>query len=291
MQLQTGDPAARARIDAPKTRGSIAVRRAWQGGLSSSLWSHRYTLLSWLTVATFLTAWWLVTTFHLVELLVLPSPQDIASEFRNLLTAGYSNKPLYEHIKASALRSMTGLLGGIAIGIPLGLLMGYYQTVSAILRPIFSFLRPIPPIAFIPLVILAFGIGEFSKILLIFVASLSFVVLNTSAGMRSVPDQLLRAGKNLGLSQRQLFTSVMFPAALPHIMTGVRTATVISWAIVVAAELIAAQSGLGYIIQDAGTFFRITDVYIGIIIIGLIGLTLELILLSLERRLLHWQGK
>jgi len=109
--------------------------------------------------------------------------------------------------------------------------------------------------------------------------------------MRAVPEQLVRAGINLGLTRRQLFISVMLPAALPQIFTGIKTSTAVSWAIVVAAELIAAQAGLGFIIEDAGTFFRTPEVLIGVVIIGIVGLSFELVITLAERRLLHWQAK
>jgi len=248
-------------------------------------------VVSAVTVAAIVAAWIVVTTVFRVSPLILPSPKAMRDELQVLLTVGYAAKPLHVHIAASVFRSLTGLLAGIVLAIPIGLAMGYHRTVSAALVPVFGFFRPIPPIAFIPLMILWFGIGELSKILLIFAASFNYTVLNSAAGMRAVPEQLIRKGRNLGLTQRQLFTSVMLPAAMPHIFTGIKTSTAVSWAIVVAAELIAAQEGLGFIIQDAGTFFRITDVFFGILIIGLIGVGLELMISLIERRTLHWQGK
>lgn len=134
-------------------------------------------------------------------------------------------------------------------------------------------------------------IGEFSKVLLIFVASFNFTVLASAAGMRAVPEQLIRAGTNLGLSKRQMFVSVMLPAAMPQIFTGIKTSIAVSWAVMVAAELIAAQIGLGFIIEDAGTFFRTPEVMIGVAIIGAIGLVFEVTVVAIERRVLHWQAK
>ncbi|MEK6711795.1 MAG: ABC transporter permease [Nitrospinota bacterium] len=250
-----------------------------------------YTLLSWGTIAGVLLLWYAVTALGIVKPFILPSPADLGREFLALLARGYAQKPLSEHVLSSLARTFTGLGLGLAVGIPLGLLMGANRTLFAILSPVFSFMRPIPPIAFIPLMILYFGIGEFSKVFLIFMAALWYVVLNASAGVRAIPLDLLRAAQNLGLTQAQIFRHVIFWAALPHIMTGVKTATAISWAIVVAAELIAAQAGLGFLVMDAATFFRVPDVYIGIIIIGLIGLTLEAITRVLEVSLLHWQGR
>ncbi|HXG02989.1 MAG TPA: ABC transporter permease [Candidatus Binatia bacterium] len=249
------------------------------------------TVLSWGTIAALLLLWYGVTTLGLVQPTVLPSPVDLLREFQALVRQGYAQKPLAEHLVSSLARTFIGLGLGLLVGIPLGLAMGAHRPLFAVLSPIFAFMRPIPPIAFIPLMILYFGIGEFSKVFLIFMAALWYVVLNASAGVRSVPQDLVRAAQNLGLTSAQIFRHVIFWAALPHVLTGVKTATAVSWAIVVAAELIAAQAGLGFLVMDAATFFRVPDVYIGIIIIGLIGLTLEVITRALERSLLHWQGR
>lgn len=249
------------------------------------------TVASGVTVLALVAAWFIATTMFRVSPLILPSPRALFAELGNLLSAGYAGKPLYVHIAMSLMRSLVGLVGGVVLAVPIGLWMGHNRIINAVLSPIFGFIRPIPPIAFIPLMILWFGIGETSKILLIFAASFNYTVLNSAAGMRAIPEQLLRKGRNLGLTRWQLFYSVMLPAAMPHIFTGIKVSTAVSWAIVVAAELIAAQAGLGFIIEDAGTFFRIPDVFIGIIIIGIIGLSLELMISAIERRTLHWQGK
>ena len=251
----------------------------------------RYPAISVLSVATLLTLWAVISNVFHTSPMVLPSPQVMADHLRDMLVDGYAGKTLWDHILASLIRTLTGFFLGIGVAIPIGLWIGYSRTMNAICMPILGFIRPIPPIAFIPLVILYFGIGEVSKILLIFVASFNFTVLASAAGMRSVPKQLVRAGTNLGLNKRQLFTSVMLPAAMPQIFTGIKTSIAVSWAVVVAAELIAAQAGLGFIIEDAGTFFRTPEVLIGVAIIGAIGLLFEIIVTMIERRVLHWQGK
>lgn len=267
-----------------------APNRRWMEGLTFR--SMRGPLVSLVTVLLVLLTWFLVTdVFHLVRPIVLPSPSDFAAEVGRLIEKGYTNKPMWFHIRSSLFRTFSGLLLGLIIGIPLGLLVGYYWFASAIFSPFLGALRPIPPIAFIPLVVLYFGIGEFSKILLIFMAALWYVTLNTAAGVKSVPSDFMRAGRNLGLNQGKIFAHVILPSALPFIMTGVKTATAVSWAIVVAAELVAAQQGLGYMVMDAATFFRVTDVYIGIVLIGMIGLLLEMLISVAETRLLHWRGK
>lgn len=250
-----------------------------------------YPGLSWLTWCFLFVLWVIVTNFGWVDPLTLPSPQAMFSAFKEFVTEGYAGRTALAHVTASVLRTFTGLLSGILLGIPTGLLIGYYRAANAMLGPIFSFIRPVPPIAFIPLVILYFGIGEFPKILLIGMAAFWYMVLNTSNGVRSVPIDLTRAALNLGVRPYQLVFRVILPAALPYVMTGIKTATALSWAIVVAAELVAAQVGLGYLIMDAATFFRIPFVYLGIICVGVIGLLLEISTNAIERRLLHWLGR
>lgn len=152
-------------------------------------------------------------------------------------------------------RAFSGLSLALLIGIPVGLLMGYNRIVGAVLTPIFSVLRPIPAIAFIPLAVLYFGIGEESKIALIFFSSFLYLILSTEAGVRQVPDVLRMVAQNYGASERQLLLKVILPAAMPHIFTGIKTATALSWALVVAAELVAAPRGLGFMVMDSATFF------------------------------------
>ncbi len=261
--------------------------------LSPRRWrAVRGPLVSGAAILLVFLIWYLVTdVFKLVRPIVLPSPRTVLDETIHLFRDGYTGKSMWIHIESSLMRTMTGLILGILLGIPLGLLVGYSWVASAIFSPFLGALRPIPPIAFIPLAVLYFGIGEFSKILLIFMAAFWYVTLNTAAGVKSVPNDLVRAGINLGLNRSQLFARVMLPSSLPFIMTGIKTATAVSWAIVVAAELVAAQQGLGYMVMDAATFFRVTDVYIGIALIGMIGLFLEILTSVAENRLLHWRGK
>jgi ABC-type nitrate/sulfonate/bicarbonate transport system permease component len=250
-----------------------------------------YAALSWLTGALLLALWWAITRLGWVDPVTLPSPETFLGTLTDFVTKGYAGKSALTHVAASVVRTFTGLAGGILLGIPVGLLIGYNPVANAVLGPIFAFIRPVPPIAFIPLVILYFGIGEFPKILLIGAAAFWYVVLNTSNGVRSVPEDLVRAALNLGVRQHQLFFRVILPAALPQVMAGIKTATALSWAIVVAAELVAAQEGLGYMIMDGATFFRVPYVYLGIVIIGVIGLILEGVTVAIERRVLHWRGK
>ena len=228
---------------------------------------------------------------HAISTKFLSSPLGIAEEFVTLLRTGYAGTPLWAHFAASLERTFSGFVLSALLAIPIGLWMGLNPYVRAVLNPLFSLMRPVPAIALIPLMILWFGIGETSKIFVIFLASFLYVVLNTSAGVATVSEGLIRAATNLGANRFQLFRHVIFPASLPSIMTGLKTGLAVSWAVVVAAELIAAQSGLGYMIEDAATFYRIKDVYVGVILIGAIGLLMSASLELIERRALHWAGK
>lgn len=246
--------------------------------------------LSASAVTAALLVWLALTESGLIRPAVLPSPRVILAEFIVLARHGYVGTPLHSHILASLLRTFAGFVCAAVLAVPVGLAIGYSPTLYAIVSPFFSVLRPMPAIAFIPLVILWFGIGEFSKVLLIFFTSFLYITLNAAAGVKSVGIDLVRAARSLGVGERQLFFYVIFPGALPHIFTGLKVGAAVSWAVVVAAELVAAQRGLGYMIMDGATFFRIPDVYVGILLIGAIGFGIERALAALERRLLHWAG-
>jgi NitT/TauT family transport system permease protein len=248
-------------------------------------------LVAFASVAGGLIVWTLIVRSGLVSARFTPTPLEIVREFASLIYQGYVGVPLYEHISSSLIRTLIGFSLATIVGIPFGLLIGRVKLLEAAFTPWFAFLRPIPAIAFVPLVILWFGIGEFSKISVIFFSSFLYITVSTIAGVKSVPVQLLRAGYSLGALDRKSFLYVVLPAALPQIMVGIRLGSAISWTLVVAAELVAAQKGLGYMIMDASTFFRVKDVYVGLIVIGLIGFLLETTIAAVEKRLVHWSGK
>jgi NitT/TauT family transport system permease protein len=186
---------------------------------------------------------------------------------------------------------VAGLSLALVIGVPLGLLIGWNRFASAALGPILAMARPVPPIALIPLTVLWFGIGNGAKIFLVFLAGFLYVTLTTANSVRDVKAVLPRAGRMLGASDRQIFLYVVFPESLPHIMNAAKVGAAISWAVVVAAELVGGQAGLGYMVMDAATFFRIDDVYVGVVLIGVIGLAFERIFVAIERRFVPWAGR
>lgn len=254
----------------------------------------RTTQLRWISamaMAGFVALWALVSVSGLVRAEFLPSPLKLLAAFGEMLQQGYGGSPLAKHVGMSVMRAVSGFLLAVLLGVPVGIYLGRHEVANAVVAPIIGFLRPIPPIAFVTLFVFYFGIGEASKVGLIFMAAFWYVVLNCADGVRSVPHMLIRAGQSMGLTPRQLFLKVIIPAAMPAIMTALRAASSISWTLVVASELLGAQAGLGFIILDSAQYFNIPATFIGIVLIGLIGLVWELALSAIQRRVLHWQGK
>jgi len=253
--------------------------------------ANSYRAISLATVGAALLVWITASFAGALDPNKFPPVQALWVALTDLVNNGYSGRSFHAQILASVGRALTGFALAVMIGIPVGIWVGRSRLFDAIVSPFLTFMRPIPPIALVPLFTFYFGIGEVSKVSLIFLTAFLYLVVNTAAGVKGVPEDLILASQSLGLTNRQIFFRVIIPAASAQILTGMRISMTLSWTLVVAAELIAAQVGLGFLIMDATTFFRIPYVFIGIITIGLIGLALEGILLALETRLLHWRGK
>lgn len=243
------------------------------------------------SVLVLLLAWTLLSHSSFVKPGYLPTPESLWTTFVELVRTGYQGQPLTEHVKVSLYRTLAGFAAGVAVGVPLGLFTGYNRLAGAMISPIMAFIRPIPPIAFIPMAVLYFGLGEVGKVVLIFFVSFNYVQANAHAGAANFPIAYRRASESLGLTPWQTFARIVLPGALPQIFTGLKVALALSWAVVVAAELVGAQSGLGFMISDAALLFRIPVVFIGIALIGAIGLALNLTLNGLEARIVHWKGR
>jgi ABC-type nitrate/sulfonate/bicarbonate transport system permease component len=235
--------------------------------------------------------WYEASRSSLIKPGYVPTPEELGSTLVDLVKNGYQGKPLTEHIGISLFRTLSGFALGVIFGVPLGLLTGYSRRAGAMISPIMAFIRPIPPIAFIPMAVLYFGLGELGKILLIFFVSFNYVQANAQAGAANFPIAYRRAAESLGLTKAQTFYRIVLPGALPQIFTGLKVALALSWAVVVAAELVGAQSGLGFMISDAALLFRIPVVFIGIALIGAIGLLLNLTLNLIENKIVHWKGR
>lgn len=247
--------------------------------------------ISGLSVASLIALWWAVTSAGLIEPLFLPSPQAILARGWQLLGEGYLGASLWQHLGASLERIGLALLAALLTAIPLGIAIGRNRIVRGIFDPLIEFYRPIPPLAYLPLIVIWCGIGELSKVLLIYLAIFAPLVIATATGVRGVDPAKLRAAQSLGASPAQLVRHVILPAALPEILTGLRIGLGVGWSTLVASELIAAQRGLGFMVQSAAQFLVTDVVILGILVIALVAFTLELGLRALQRRLVPWQGR
>ncbi|HYW58668.1 MAG TPA: ABC transporter permease [Polaromonas sp.] len=228
-------------------------------------------ILAPLSVLVALVACWWVVVVQ-TESVIFPTPLQVVTGTMELVEDG----TLWEHIGASLFRVGTGFLIATLVALPLGLWMGRVAGAYRTLNPIFQILRPISPIAWIPLAILWFGVGNVSPIFLIFLASVFPMIVQTAAGVHTIEKRYLRAADNFGVSRYALFRQVIIPAVLPEIIVGMRIGLGVAWLVVVAAEMIALRSGLGYLIMDSRNAGNRYDLVIaGMVIIGLIGLLLD----------------
>jgi len=221
----------------------------------------------------------------------LPDPWDVVLAFKTLATDGYRNVSLWDHIFASLRRVFLGLSLGVLVGVPVGLAMGLSNTLRGIFDPIVEFLRPVPPLAFIALVIVWFGIFEKGKVFIIFFAALWIMIISSRSGVLSVKVSKVHAAYSLGASKMQILKNVILPNALPEILTGLRVALGVGWGTLIAAEIIAAQEGLGAMTWSASKFLRMDVVVAGIIMIGSMGFVMDILMRKLEDRLIPWRGK
>ncbi len=245
-------------------------------------------LISAVTITVLLTAWWAASFYQVVSPIFLPSPATVAVSLVNLVTTGFVDSTLAQHTLASLLRIFAALAASVAIGIPVGLAIATSRIGKGIFDPIVEFLRPLPPLAYLPLIIIWVGIGETSKIVVISLAMLPAIILSTVAGVKSVSADRVNAARAFGATPAQVLRHVTLPSALPSILTGVRIALGAGWSTLVAAELVAATRGLGFMIQAAAQFL-VTDVVIGgILAIAVIAFLLETIARLIERRFVPW---
>lgn len=252
------------------------------------LGNHRTSLLSLGVLAG---AWLVLTEGGFVDDLFLPGPALLWDGFVDLLEEGYRSRTIWEHAALSLERVLAGFLTGAIIGTLLGLAMGYNRHIESFFTPLIEFFRPLPQLAYLVLLIVWFGIGETAQIILLFLTALPVSSVAAMDGVKSVSLQRLQAARSLGASEWQIFRYVVFPSALHEIFTGARLAIGVVYATLIAAEIIAGSTGLGWMILDAGRFLRSDYVFVGILMIGIMGLVLDRLLLMLERRIVHWAGR
>jgi len=230
-------------------------------------------------------------SLQLVSPLFLPSPAAVWAKFVVVTRDGFVDATLLQHIVASLWRVFAALIAAIVVGVPVGLAIGISRIGRGVFDPLLEFLRPIPPLAYLPLIIIWFGIGEPSKILVIAIAMLAPVALSTAAGVRGVSRERVDAARSLGATRAQVIRHVILPSALPSILTGLRIALGAGWSTLVAAELVAATRGLGFMIQSAAQFLVTDVVVMGILVIAIIAFALEFVIRRIERVLVPWAGR
>lgn len=245
-------------------------------------------LVPLLTIAVALLAWQIASSLALVSTVFLPPPAKVFAALGRLLTQGYVDSTLIEHAWASLQRVFLALIFTALIAIPAGILIGASRVGRGILDPIIEFIRPLPPLAYLPLVIIWFGIGEPAKILVIGLAMLAPIAISTASGIRSAPLSQINAARSFGATRWQVLTHVLLPSALPEIVTGVRIALGAGWSTLVAAELVAASRGLGFMIQSAAQFLVTDVVIVGIFVISALAFGFEVLLRIVERLFLPW---
>lgn len=252
----------------------------------------RQITLSLGTLVVILAVWWTVAALQIISPLFLPAPGQVLQKLITIAgPQGFMDATLWQHLAASLARIVIALLAAVLLGVPVGIAMGLSPTIRGILDPIIELYRPVPPLAYLPLMVIWFGIGETSKILLIYLAIFAPVAMSALAGVRSAQQVRVRAAQSLGASRAQVLWFVILPGALPEILTGLRIGLGVGWSTLVAAELIAATRGLGFMVQSAGEFLATDVVLAGIAVIAVIAFILELGLRALQRRLTPWHGE
>ena len=248
--------------------------------------------ISLLTLGALMALWWLVARLGLISPLFLPPPAQVLQQFATLAgPQGFMDATLWQHLAASLQRILIALAAATLCGVTVGLAMGLSPTLRGMLDPLIELYRPVPPLAYLPLMVIWFGIGETSKVLLIYLAIFAPVAMATLAGVQGARQVRLRAARALGANRWQVLWYVIVPGALPDMLTGLRIGLGVGWSTLVAAELIAATRGVGFMVQAAGEFLATDVVLAGILVIALIAFTLELGLRALQRRLTPWHGE
>ncbi len=271
------------------------------------------TLISVVTITTLLFAWWLVTDLELIRPLFVPSPELVFAKFMKIscfdhyweslavaigaaaeVTSeceGFSENPLHMHILWSLYRVFTSFFLAVVTAIPIGIAMGMNRYARGVFDPPIEFYRPIPPLAYLPLTIIWFGIGDFGKIFLIYLACFAPLAISARAGVRSCSIEQIHAAYSFGATSNQIVWHVVLRAALPEILTGMRISIAFGWTTLVAAEMVAAKAGIGVMVLNAARFLATDIVFLGIIVIGLIAFFFDSLMRWIEGLLVPWKGK
>jgi taurine transport system permease protein len=247
--------------------------------------------ISVVTVVALFVLWFLITNLGLIKPLFLPSPQAVWQQFYEYVTGAANDKPLWQHFAASMGRVFLAFFLACLTAIPVGIAMGMSRVARGIFDPPIEFYRPLPPLAYLPLIIIWFGIDEMPKVLLIYLACFAPLALAARSGMKSAAQEQINAAYSMGASYGQVIWHVILPSALPEILVGMRIAIGFGWTTLVAAEMVAANVGLGQMVLNASNFLRTDIVIMGIIVIGVVAYLFDMLMRWTERKLVPWKGR
>lgn len=259
------------------------ARQSWRNSHGANVRRAIFILIPWLLL---LAGWYGIHYSGLINPSLVPTPHAVAQRFAELIQ---TRLPM--DIIMSTRRVFTGVTLGIALAVPVGFALGWYKGLRSFVEPLINFFRALPPIALIPLVIVYFGVDELAKTVILFYASFFSGVIVMYEGISQISPIYVRVSRTLGATDSEIFSRVIIPLAVPHMVTALRVALGVAWATLVASELIAAQQGLGALIQNAGSFFQLDIIYVGIICIGFIALFMDMALRALSRRFVSWQER
>ncbi|WP_084559472.1 ABC transporter permease [Nitratidesulfovibrio termitidis] len=247
------------------------------------------SLITCTTLAIIFLVWFEVTRRQVVPKIFIPSPHDVLMGFNETIFTGYHGKGLAFHCLVSLGRVLLGWVVACFIAVPLGLAMGLSSKVRAVFDYLIEFYRPLPPLAYYTLLVLWFGIGELSKVLLLFLAAIPPLTIGAVEGVREISPSIIQAARSLGANSRQVFYRIILPATTPAIITSMRISLGFTYTVLVAAEIVAATEGIGWMVWDASKFMRSDIIFVGIITMGATGIGLDACLRIAARRLLRWK--
>lgn len=248
--------------------------------------------ISALCIVVLLALWWLATAKGWIAPLFLPAPQAIQAAFVQAWSGNIQGgQGLLVHLQWSAVRVFGAFILAVVTAVPIGIAMGVSRISRGVFDPLIEFYRPLPPLAYLPLIVIWFGIDETSKIMLIYLACFAPIALAAKAGVKSASIEQINAALSLGASRWQLVRHVIVPAALPDILVGLRIAIGFGWTTLVAAEMVAATVGLGQMVLNASNFLRTDIVIMGILVIGLLAWSFDLLMRWVEAQLVPWKGR